>query len=236
MDEESAIHRIPRSNILLMDCMEFVDGLKDKDSYAVVADPPYGISYARRGQSKNSVVTSRGKGRNARKRIVGDDKPFDPLLFSGFHACAFTGAQHFYSRLPEGGSLHCWDKRGDYKRLTQADADMVWISRVMKSRVFRLVWRGICRHDEETEMILHPTQKPISVMRWMIKLMELPKGMTIFDPYMGSGSTGVAAIQLGFGFVGCEVDPEYFAVAQKRIAVALEFAKQIKIPGLESYD
>jgi DNA modification methylase len=64
----------------------------------------------------------------------------------------------------------------------------------------------------------HPTQKPLRLMRWCIEQSRVPVGATILDPYMGSGSTGVAAVQMGRGFVGIEIDPRYFDIACRRIA------------------
>lgn len=67
---------------------------------------------------------------------------------------------------------------------------------------------------------MHPTQKPVAVLKWMIERLKLPKGSTVFDPYMGSGSTGIAALALGLSFVGCEIEAEYFDTARKRIEQA----------------
>lgn len=62
----------------------------------------------------------------------------------------------------------------------------------------------------------HPTVKPTKLMSYLIKLVT-PLGGTVLDPFMGSGSTGVAAKELGFGFIGCEREPQYFEISQKRI-------------------
>ena len=67
---------------------------------------------------------------------------------------------------------------------------------------------------------VHPTQKPIGLMRWCIERLRLKPGATILDPYMGSGTTGVAALSLGFNFIGIESDPAHFATARRRLATA----------------
>lgn len=69
---------------------------------------------------------------------------------------------------------------------------------------------------DQTSSNFHPTVKPIKLMQYLIKLVTPPNG-TILDPFMGSGSTGVAAKSLGFEFIGCEMSPEYFEIASKRI-------------------
>jgi site-specific DNA-methyltransferase (adenine-specific) len=65
----------------------------------------------------------------------------------------------------------------------------------------------------------HPTVKPIKLMRYLCKLIT-PPGGTVLDPFMGSGTTGVACVQTGRNFIGCEIDPKYFAVAERRIKQA----------------
>jgi site-specific DNA-methyltransferase (adenine-specific) len=184
---------------------------------AVVTDPPYGIKY-RYGPSSRAGLCTTWKPPS--KPIVGDDRPFDPSPWLAFPLVAFTGAQHFYDRLPAGGSLHCWDKRGNYKPLDQADCDMVWLNHKRTSRLLHLAWRGICRHSENRSRIEHPTQKPVELMKWVIGLLGVPAGGTILDPYCGSGTTGVAAVQLGYRFIGVELDPGYADIARRRLAEA----------------
>lgn len=78
----------------------------------------------------------------------------------------------------------------------------------------------------------HPTVKPIKLMQYLIKLVTPPNG-TVLDPFMGSGTTGVAAKQLGFNFIGCELSPEYMEIAKKRIDhVEIEKIVETKEPQL----
>jgi site-specific DNA-methyltransferase (adenine-specific) len=191
------------------DCMEVLPVVAD----AVVSDPPYGAGYVNGPNSPASISTT---GKRAREAIVDDDRPFDPAPWVAFPECVFTGAQYFYDRLPAGGSLHSWDKRGDYKPLDQSDADIIWRKTPGASRTFRLVWRGICRHAEYHEEIRHPTQKPVALMDWLVRM----TAGTVLDPFMGSGTTGVACAALNRPFVGIEVERKYFDIACERIAAA----------------
>jgi len=63
----------------------------------------------------------------------------------------------------------------------------------------------------------HPTVKPVALMRWLVRMVKMPAGTTILDPFMGSGSTGVACAAEGVDFVGIERDPHYFDIARNRI-------------------
>lgn len=198
----------------LGDCREMLPTLGKVN--AVVTDPPYGIGYVSGPISKSSISTT---GKRFSVGIVGDDLPFDPTPWLACaDACCFTGAQHFAERLP-GGSFHVWNKRVGYKPLDQADGDLIWISGKKKAlRIVDLLWRGICRSTEFDCKIEHPTQKPIALMDWCVK--ALPDAQTILDPFMGSGTTGVACVQLGRKFIGIEIEPKYFDIACRRIAQA----------------
>jgi site-specific DNA-methyltransferase (adenine-specific) len=72
---------------------------------------------------------------------------------------------------------------------------------------------------------IHPTVKPVSVMRWLVRLVTPPNGV-VLDPYTGSGTTGIACVLEGFDFLGCELSPEYCAIAESRIAHAKEHPKE----------
>ena len=74
----------------------------------------------------------------------------------------------------------------------------------------------------------HPTTKPLDLMRRLIVKLTAPSA-TVFDPFMGSGTTGVACVQTGRNFIGCEIDAGYFEIAQRRIALAQQ---QPMLPGI----
>lgn len=199
------------ATLILGDCLDVTDEL-DGVQY-VVSDPPYGMGYKRSGNSKNSISTT---GKVWTETIEGDDQPFDPSPWLRW-PCAFTGAHWFYDRLPAGGTIHTWDKRGPYDAIDQADCDQIWCSLRKPSRKLECVWRGLCRKTEVNDPIIHPTQKPVMVMAWMMERLEVPQGATVLDPYMGSGTTGIACVRTGRNFVGIEKDPKHFATALARL-------------------
>jgi site-specific DNA-methyltransferase (adenine-specific)/modification methylase len=158
-------------------------------------------------------------------RLIGDDEPFDPahLLIAKEHI--IWGAHRFHEKLPAGGWL-VWDKKPEGVGVNDfGDGEAAWISRPGPLRIVRHLWNGLIVQSGSAEAArqvsssaqvrrLHPTQKPEAVMKWCLTFI---KGQTILDPYMGSGTTGVAAVQLGRSFIGIEIDPAHFDIACRRI-------------------
>lgn len=174
---------------------------------AIVSDPPYGIAYdpSRPGGSKWDV-----------EGIVGDQAPFDPRHMLGWvKKIVLFGANHFASRLPDSARWFVWDKRPGMKSIDFSDCELAWSSSGGSARMIRYPWTGAIRGPERGEH-WHPTQKPIEVMRWIIEAVT-DAGDVVLDPYMGSGSTGVAALQCGRGFVGIEIEERWFEAAVTRI-------------------
>ena len=203
--------------LYLGDCLEVMPDLGKVD--AVVTDPPYGIGYRanKRPEGRAAAVSYEGA------TVIGDDVPFDPSPFIDW-PCIFWGANHFAGRLPAGRWL-VWDKRGDpkfYGKTSFSDCEIAWSSDGGKAdRMYKQIWNGIVREGEpakKNSFRQHPTQKPIALMRWCLGF--LPDAETILDPFMGSGTTGVACVQLQRRFIGIELDETYFDIACKRIEEA----------------
>lgn len=115
-----------------------------------------------------------------------------------------------------------WDKVNGESNF--ADCELAWTNLPKAVRIFRWMWNGMLRQGDSITR-QHPTQKPVQVMEWCIG--QLPDDVhSIIDPFMGSGTTGVAAVGLGRKFIGIEKEPKYFDIACKRISDA------IKQPGL----
>jgi site-specific DNA-methyltransferase (adenine-specific)/modification methylase len=201
---------IGNATLYLGDCMNILFTLNKVD--AVITDPPYGIN------ENSKKVASRGK--MATPKDYGDfdwDKapPTDELIElirSKGKYQAFFGGNYF--TLPPTSCWLVWDKlnSGDF-----ADCELAWTNWPKAVRRLQWRWNGMIRQGNEERY--HPTQKPLEVMKWVIGL--CPVSDTILDPFMGSGTTGVAAIQMGKKFIGIERDPKYFKIACKRIEQAV---------------
>jgi DNA modification methylase len=124
----------------------------------------------------------------------------------------FWGANYYLDTLPRTKQMLVWNK--GIRGMHFNDCELAWCSQ----------WREACRMFDLSPSGLekeHPTQKPLALMKWCVEL--LPKNVsTILDPFMGSGTTGVAAVNLGRKFVGIEIHKPYFDIACKRISDALK--------------
>jgi len=198
--------------LYLGDCLDVLPTLDGK--FAVVADPPYGMAY----NPKRSPKTGKWFKQHT-DAVIGDDGPFDPSPWLRYKAILW-GANHYASRLPDVAGWLVWDKRrgGTYNpEFIASDCELAWTNVINRVKVFSHLWGGLCRDDEIGEHY-HPTQKPIALMEWCIRF----TGGTVFDPYMGSGTTILAAIELGRRAIGIEISEEYFKIAVRRIDAALD--------------
>lgn len=221
------VETIGNAQLWLGDCRELMHKL---EADAVVTDPPYGINYQHSGGVRGSTAAV-GITRHANARgthaIKGDDAPFDPsVLFSLSRPVITWGADRYCQSLPDKGGFLVWDKAvGKGPADSFVDAEFAWCSWREKRCVFRMLWKGICTENlgEDNGTRWHVTQKPIRLMEWCLQL--LPDAETILDPFMGSGTTGVACMNLGRKFIGIEIEPKYFDIACERIDQAQRQAR-----------
>jgi site-specific DNA-methyltransferase (adenine-specific)/modification methylase len=189
---------------------------------AVVTDPPYGVNI-RFGEAG---LRYGGRVKHVNKPIINDDKPFDPRPFLGFKTVIMFGANNYASKLPDSRGWIYWDKRNGMKQNDFGDGELIWTNKDNVLRKYVHMWNGVLRDSEVGEEHYHPTQKPISLMKRLL-LEYTTQDELIFDPFMGSGTTGVACVQLGRKFIGIEVDERYFEIAVRRIEQA---QRQINMP------
>ena len=134
-----------------------------------------------------------------------------------------TEVKYISPKLPDGPSWLIWDKRAASGHTNDfADCELAWSNTGKVARVFRHQWDGMMKASERGVERQHPTQKPVALMTWCLS--QIPTG-SVLDPYMGSGTTGVACTSLGRQFIGIEIDQTYFEVACQRIENAQRQAR-----------
>ncbi|HEU4344779.1 MAG TPA: DNA methyltransferase [Candidatus Binatia bacterium] len=210
---------IGKATLYLGDCLTLLPSLK---ADVVLTDPPYGMrldaSYANSTPNhKKGIGASKGY-----EAIVGDEKDFDaaPYLaaLSGVAEQFWWGANYYRRHIPDGGSWLVWDKRAgmpdfDY---SLSEFELCWSKKKRRQRILRRRWFGLCGTEtQDVRQRVHPSQKPVELM--MDCLQMAAEAKVVLDPFMGSGSTGVAAVKLGRTFFGIEIHQSYFDIACERI-------------------
>jgi DNA modification methylase len=198
------------------DCMEILPTLGGVD--AVVTDPPYGIG-ADKGKpiKKRSFNGSRPVESRSYEDDWDDNRPDAELMSMVFSAGKFLvlwGGNYFADLLPASGAWLWWDKCQTMP--SYGDGELAYTNLARKTPIKITLANNKIFADRRPRY--HPTQKPIEVIEWSVSLM--PNAQTILDPFMGSGTTGVACANLGRKFIGIEIEPKYFDIACERIEAA----------------
>ncbi len=189
------------------DCLDVLPQLKKVD--LVLTDPPYGIDY---NAEKLNLKTSQSYG-----DITNDTGDFDFSSIFEIDACLVVfGANCFPHLLPVRGRWICWYKRGEgADKALGSPFELAWESRMSGyDKFYKVVHGGFVNSDGGKRY--HPTQKPVKLFKMILN--DYPKANTILDPFIGSGTTLVAAKQLGRKAIGIEIEEKYCEIAVKRLA------------------
>ena len=198
----------------LGDCRTILPTLARAD--AIVTDPPYGINYGKlmegKGDGNGGIDRNRWKdyGNFDWDKARPEEATFKAILAHCDDAIIW-GGNYFADLLPPTMRWLVWDK---CQTFSLADFELAWTSQNAAGRAFRYSRPEALRDGRH-----HPTQKPIELMEWCLGF--VPDAKTILDPFMGSGTTGIAAVKTGRRFVGIELEPQYFDIACRRIGDAL---------------
>jgi len=202
---------IGRATLYLGDCRDILPTLGKVD--LVCTDPPYGIGEsAGKNKSRTKLAVAKDYGDDD-----WDDAPVPSELMAeirqkGKWQIIFGGN---YYDCPAAKCWLVWDKVNGNNDF--ADCELAWTNLPKAVRRIQYLWNGMLR-EAGAQRGDHPTQKPLEVMKWAIR--HAPESETILDPFMGSGTTGVAAVQLGKSFIGIEREERYFEAACRRIREA----------------
>ncbi len=199
---------IGNAELYLGDCLEILPTLDKVD--AVVTDPPYGI--------KEAAGKNKSRTKLAIAKDYGADSWDDEIKQIEVNAARNISKQQIifggnYYELPPSNCWLVWDKENGNNDF--ADCELAWTNLTTAVRRIKYMWNGVLRANNELRGD-HPTQKPIGVMEWAV---NFTKG-DVLDPFMGSGTTGVACMNLGRKFIGIEIEPKYFDIACERIEQA----------------
>ena len=205
---------IGNATLYLGDCSEILPELPKVR--AVITDPPYGI-----GIAANPV-------RQMHQKLYWDAAPPETdairKLLDISDEQVIWGGNYF--ALPPSQCFLVWDKVQP-ENFSLAMCEQAWASMKKPAKMFRM---SVLSYRKE-----HPTQKPVELMAWCISMAGNPE--TVLDPYMGSGTTGVAAVQMGRSFIGIEREPAYFDIAVRRIKqAASQQALFDGLPGTSASD
>lgn len=202
--------RIGNCRLIQGDCLQVMP-LLDPVS-AVVTDPPYGTADAWQGGFSASSGWSRQGAMKDKRNDWDAQRPskecFDQILgISGEQI--IWGGNYFADLLPPSMRWLAWDKC--QRNFTLADLELAWTSQNKAVRAFNLSRSQAAKDGKDN----HATPKPVALMEWCLGF--LPNAETILDPFAGSGTTGVACVNMGRKFIGIERDPEYFEIMCRRI-------------------
>mgnify|MGYP001371850138 CR=1 FL=1 len=195
------------------DCLEILPTLPKVD--ACVTAPPYGIADKWQGGGRH------GWQKDTAERAVRNEWDAMPLDERALKILLAAADQHViwggnYFALPPSRCWFVWNK--PERGFTLAEAELAWTNRDNVVRVF-----DAPRSEPDR---IHPTQKPVALMAWCVRKTT----GTILDPFMGSGTTGVACVNLGRRFIGIEIDSEYFDIACRRIEQAYRQGDMFREP------
>jgi site-specific DNA-methyltransferase (adenine-specific) len=206
-----------KSVVYLMDCMDAMAQMGDKEFSLACVDVPYGI-----GEDGGTNHT-RGKFAKAKAfeakgwdSFAPNGDYFDRLKTISYNQIIW-GANHFLDNVPFNLSSPCWIVWDKLNGETDfADAELAWTSFKTAVRVFRFRWQGMLQGDmKNKEERVHPTQKPTQLYDWIFHNYAKPND-TIFDSHLGSGSSRIAADKHNLPFLGTETDDDYFYAHCKR--------------------
>ena len=196
-----------KSDVFNIDCMEYRRTLPNKCFDLAIADPPYGINAANMSNTqsmRNRLQSGAGKLKDRILQIAKKDWDFYPPKQDFFdelnRVCEnviIWGGNYF--DLPPTRCVIAWDKCQPWENFSQVE--LAWTSFDYPAKLYKF--------DNRTSDKIHPTQKPVDLYAWCLKIFAKP-GDRIFDPMMGSQSSRIAAYKMGFDYVGCELDKEYF--------------------------
>jgi len=208
------------SDFILGDCMDYMKDMPDNAFDLAIVDPPYGIgeSGGRNGTRSNLATAKNYKPFHGNDLKPPDNEYFKELMRVSKNQIIW-GANHYISKIPYDSSCWIvWDKQNGESDF--ADCELAWTSFKTAVRKFEFRWNGMLQGNMKAkEVRIHPTQKPVALYKWLLKNYAKP-GDKILDTHVGSASSLIACHQMGFEYLGFEIDEYYYAKAKERLELA----------------
>ncbi len=211
-----------RSEVHLIDCVEFMRGLPDKAFNLAIVDVPYTDEYKNMQNLNTDMKGKQAKVGQYHYNSLSNAKPtkeyWDELKRVSKHQIVW-GANYLIEYLNSTPCVIVWDKNnsGNF-----ADCEIAFATFTTGAKIFKYTWNGMIQQNmKDKEERIHPTQKPVALYRWLLRNYAKPND-TIFDSHMGSQSSRIACHMEGFDFTGCELDPEYFEQGNQRYEAFLK--------------
>jgi site-specific DNA-methyltransferase (adenine-specific) len=202
------------NRLYLMDCMEGMKQFPDKYFSIAIVDPPYGISI------NHNMGRRKGDKHSNYKKVTWDNEPPPPEYFDELFRVSknqiIWGANYF--QLPPTKCFIVWKKPQISEDVSFSMCEYAWASFDSTAKVIEI-------YGQEADRI-HPTQKPVRLYKWLLNRYA-KQGDKILDTHVGSASSLIACYDMGFDYMGFEIDPDYHAAATKRLA---EHMAQIRLP------
>lgn len=211
-DKLNKIHNI--------DCLEFMKTVPDKYFDLVLTDPPYGINAAAKGSVGGGSFRGKAKDFGAKDwdSYIPNKEVFQEIKRISKNQIIF-GGNYFIEHLENTRCMITWYKHENMPDRTFANCEHAWTSFDNNSHVYSFLWDGFIQQDmANKEERHHPTQKPVELFKMILRDYAVKNDYTkIFDPFGGSGTTAIACKSLGLDFCMTELEPDYVAIANKRL-------------------
>jgi site-specific DNA-methyltransferase (adenine-specific) len=200
---------MPKSEVFNLDCMKGMAAMPDKAFDLAIVDPPY--------QAHDAIGLINGNAHSANRtayklfeNVKPTDEYFEQLKRVSREQIVWGG--NFFGLV--GGYL-CWNKNGT----AFGEGELAYCSMFNSIRFFEFTWNGMIQGygNKQKEKRIHPTQKPVALYKWLLTNYA-KDGDSILDSHLGSGSSRIAAYDLGFDFTGYELDKDYFEAQERRFA------------------
>lgn len=208
---------VPKSEVINGDCMGYLKDYPDNYFEFSLVDPPYGIG--RDGTQGFATKKTKGFLFDKKEYKKGDwdneipTKEYFKELFRISENQIIWGANYMTKILPPIKNFIYWHKKGQSKDDKFNEGELAYVS-MGRTRMVDIWWNGFGTINSG-EQRFHPTQKPVTLYKWLLKNYA-KEGDTILDTHLGSGSSRIAAHDMGFDFTGYEIDKDYFDAQEKR--------------------